>query len=144
MKNDPRHASSQSNVQNPNTPDPGQNPGTPSPDPQVRPDGIESPAKPPVQEFPGKPERDMPVPDRERASGVQQVEGEGSYTASRNYRDGLERSVQQGNTERLADDAAAALDGSEGAELRQAEQQAKQGRPMNCKPQGNSQPTSQR
>ena len=151
MNNDPRNASTQN--PDPQPQQPGEYPGTRTPgtqtpdrhsaDPQVRPYGIESPAKPPMQEFPGKPQRDMPMPDRERASGVQQVEGEGSYTASRNYRDGLERSVQQGNTERLADDAAEALDGPEGQELRQAEQQGKQGRPLTGKPEGTGQSSPQ-
>ena len=55
------------------------------------------------------------------------VEGEGSYTASRRYDEGVERSVEKGDTEQLAKAAAKALDGPEGAELRRAEQAAKRG-----------------
>jgi len=60
-------------------------------------------------------------------SPAQQVEGEGSYSASRRYREGLEQSVQRGDADKLAEDAAEALDGEEGEELRKAEQQAKEG-----------------
>jgi hypothetical protein len=56
-----------------------------------------------------------------------EMEGEGSYTAARHYDEGVERSVAKGDTERLANEAAKALDGPEGAELRKAEQAAKHG-----------------
>ncbi|MEP7121119.1 MAG: hypothetical protein ABJE95_09425 [Byssovorax sp.] len=55
------------------------------------------------------------------------VEGEGSYTATRHYDEGVARSVAAGKTEELANKAARALDGPEGAELRAAEKAAKQG-----------------
>jgi len=55
------------------------------------------------------------------------VEGEGSYTATRRYDEGVERSVADGKTDELARKAAAALDGPEGDELRKAEQAAKNG-----------------
>jgi hypothetical protein len=61
-----------------------------------------------------------PDPDAE-------VEGEGSYTATRAYDEGVERSIASGKTEELAKKAAAALDGPEGDSLRKAEQAAKQG-----------------
>lgn len=54
------------------------------------------------------------------------VEGEGSYTASRRYRKGLEKSVAAGKTDELARKAQKAYDGKEGKELRKAEQTAKQ------------------
>jgi hypothetical protein len=57
-----------------------------------------------------------PVPQPES------VEGEGSYTAARRYREGVEQSLQKGDSEKLADEAAEALDGPEGADLRHAEQ----------------------
>lgn len=53
------------------------------------------------------------------------IEGEGSYTASRNYRKGLEKSVREQDSEALAEDAKKALEGSEGDELRAAEEEAK-------------------
>ena len=57
-----------------------------------------------------------------------QVEGEGSYTASRRYRAGLEKSVAAGKSDELARKAQKAYDGKEGKELRKAEQQAKKGK----------------
>ena len=53
------------------------------------------------------------------------VEGEGSYTASRRYREGLEKSVAKGNSATLARKAQKAYDGPEGKELRRAEAAAK-------------------
>jgi hypothetical protein len=53
------------------------------------------------------------------------LEGEGSYTASREYREGLERSIREGNSDRLAEEAAKALDGPEGPSLRAAEEAGK-------------------
>lgn len=67
----------------------------------------------------------MIAPDPEADS---KVEGEGSYTATRAYDEGVERTVASGQTEELGKKAAAALDGPEGAELRKAEQVAKQGK----------------
>jgi len=67
----------------------------------------------------------MIAPDPE--GDPKQLEGEGSYTATRRYDEGVERSVAEGKTDELAQKAAAALDGPEGAELRKAEQAAKQG-----------------
>jgi hypothetical protein len=57
----------------------------------------------------------------------QAMEGEGSYTATRRYDEGVAKSVAAGDTEKLAKEAAQALDGPEGTELRKAEQAAKQG-----------------
>jgi hypothetical protein len=56
------------------------------------------------------------------------VEGEGSYTASRRYRAGLEKSVASGKSDELARKAQKAYDGKEGAELRKAEAEAKKGK----------------
>ena len=56
------------------------------------------------------------------------VEGEGSYTASRRYREGLEKSVAKGKSGELARKAQKAYDGKEGKELRAAEQKAKKGK----------------
>lgn len=51
--------------------------------------------------------------------------GEGNYDASRRYREGLEKSVEKGDSEELAEKAAADLDGKEGDALRDAEEKAK-------------------
>ncbi len=55
------------------------------------------------------------------------VEGEGSYTATHRYDEGVARSVAAGTAEELGKKAAKALDGPEGKELREAEKAAKQG-----------------
>jgi hypothetical protein len=54
--------------------------------------------------------------------------GEGNYDATRRYRQGLEESVEKGNAGELAEKAKKALDGSEGDELRRAEEEAKKGK----------------
>jgi hypothetical protein len=56
------------------------------------------------------------------------VEGEGSYTASRRYRAGVEKTVASGKTGELARKAQKAYDGKEGKELRKAEMEAKKGK----------------
>jgi len=67
----------------------------------------------------------MIAPDPEEDPS--QIEGEGSYTATHHYDEGVERSIAAGKTDELASKAAAALDGPEGDKLRKAEQAAKQG-----------------
>ncbi len=51
--------------------------------------------------------------------------GEGNYDASRRYREGLERSVEQGKAEELGKKAKEALEGEEGEDLRDAEKKGK-------------------
>ncbi len=53
--------------------------------------------------------------------------GEGNYDASRRYREGVEQSVEKGNAGELADKAKKALEGEEGAALRDAEEKGKRG-----------------
>lgn len=55
----------------------------------------------------------------------QDESGEGNYDASRRYQQGLEKSVKEGNSEQLGEEAKKALEGSEGADLRRAEEQGK-------------------
>lgn len=55
------------------------------------------------------------------------VKGEGNYSATRRYREGLEQSVKKGNSEELGKQAEKALEGPEGEELRKAEEMGKQG-----------------
>jgi len=59
---------------------------------------------------------------------TRKLEGEGSYTAARSYDKNVRSFAAAGNVERLADDARRALQGSEGAELRQAERVGKSGK----------------
>ncbi len=56
---------------------------------------------------------------------AKEVEGEGSYTATHNYNRGVERSVQRGDAEALAEDAKQALEGDEGDGLREAERKGR-------------------
>jgi hypothetical protein len=58
------------------------------------------------------------------------VEGEGSYTATHHYNEGVRESVKKGNTEKLGHAAEKALEGAEGEELRQAEKAGKQGQSL--------------
>lgn len=51
--------------------------------------------------------------------------GEGNYDASRRYREGVEKSVERGDAERLARTAKEALEGEEGDELRDADERGK-------------------
>lgn len=51
--------------------------------------------------------------------------GEGNYDASRRYRQGLEESVKKGDAEQLGEEAKKALEGSEGEELRRADEKGK-------------------
>ena len=53
------------------------------------------------------------------------LQGEGNYDATHNYQKGLEASVKKGDAEKLAKDAEKALDGAEGAELKEAEERGK-------------------
>jgi len=56
------------------------------------------------------------------------IEGEGSYTATHNYNDGLRESVKKGNAEKLGRDAQKALEGAEGEALKLAENAGKSGK----------------
>lgn len=55
------------------------------------------------------------------------VSGEGDYEATRRYDEGLKKSVEKGDAEKLAEEAKKALEGPEGEELRKAEEIGKQG-----------------
>ncbi|WP_441289978.1 hypothetical protein ACSRUE_04710 [Sorangium sp. KYC3313] len=57
------------------------------------------------------------------------IEGEGNRTADRRYREGVEKSVEAGKIKEHAEEAARALDGPEGDELREAEEAARRGQP---------------
>jgi hypothetical protein len=56
-----------------------------------------------------------------------ELEGEGSYSATRKYNQHLAEAIDSGDIEVAADEARRAIDGPEGPELRRAEQEAKNG-----------------
>jgi hypothetical protein len=53
------------------------------------------------------------------------VEGEGSYTAAREYDQQVEKTVKSGKVEKKAQEAKRALEGKEGADLTRAEAEGK-------------------
>jgi hypothetical protein len=55
------------------------------------------------------------------------VEGEGSYTASKNYRKGVEAFAKSGKVKSAARVARKAVEGREGASLKRAERKGKRG-----------------
>jgi hypothetical protein len=56
-----------------------------------------------------------------------ELEGEGSYSATRKYNQHLGEAIDSGDIEAAADEARRAIDGPEGPELRRAEQAGKAG-----------------
>jgi Fe-Mn family superoxide dismutase len=58
------------------------------------------------------------------------VEGEGSYSAARAYRQGVEKTVKSGTIEEKAQEAKRALEGDEGDELREAERRGRRAAKM--------------
>ena len=56
-------------------------------------------------------------------------EGEGNKTAARNYNKATEEYVRSGKSEKAAADAKKAVEGPEGAELREAEEEGLKGEP---------------
>ena len=56
-----------------------------------------------------------------------QLEGEGSYTGTRNYDKHVAEHIQNEDVSELAEEARKALEGPEGEALREAEKQAKKG-----------------
>ena len=59
-------------------------------------------------------------------TSADQNEGEGSRSADRHYREGVEKTVKSGRVEELGEEAKQALESEEGDELREAEQEAKE------------------
>lgn len=53
--------------------------------------------------------------------------GEGNPDAARRYNEGVEKTVKEGNVEELGEKAKKALEGSEGEDLRRADEQGKKG-----------------
>jgi hypothetical protein len=75
------------------------------------------------------PRRPTPDAKKERAqpptSGAEQVEGEGSYTATHRYNEGVREHIANHDVESEAEAARLALEGDERQELEQAEERGK-------------------
>jgi hypothetical protein len=78
----------------------------------------------------------MPIATADRMSSDNQNDktqpdgdriGEGNPDAARRYNQGVEKTVEEGHVDELAEKAKKALEGSEGGSLRQAEEQGKKG-----------------
>lgn len=59
--------------------------------------------------------------------GGRDVGGEGNVSADRRYREGVKKTLASGEVEELAEEAARALDGDEGQDLRDAQERARRG-----------------
>ena len=57
------------------------------------------------------------------------VQGEGNYDATHRYNEGVKKSVEKGNADQLAEQAKKALEGPEGEDLREADEEGKKGDP---------------
>ncbi len=97
------------NQRNTSTPNP--QPDTPQPEEQ----------KPPL-EFPADQRPGLP---NEKTPTQAKNEGEGNRTADRAYREGATKFAKSGQVHARAQEAARAVDGLEGPELRKAEEQAR-------------------
>jgi hypothetical protein len=73
-------------------------------------------------------------PQKQVASAGQRNEGEGNKTAARRYNRAVEETVRAGAFEKKAREAARALSGPEGSELRRAESLAKRGKTAPARP----------
>ncbi len=71
--------------------------------------------------------KDSKPADIKPAGAKDEIEGEGSYTAARNYDEKTEKFVADHKSDipKMAHDAEDALDGPEGEELKQAEEEGK-------------------
>lgn len=65
--------------------------------------------------------------DKDDAKKTNEVEGEGSYSATRRYNQHLGDAIDHGDVEAAADAARRALEGAEAAELAEAEKRGKAG-----------------
>lgn len=70
-----------------------------------------------------KPKSDTPRP----LSNSGEELGEGNRTAAKRYNEGVQQTVKNKDVDKLASEAADALEGPEGEELREAEEKGKRG-----------------
>jgi hypothetical protein len=83
------------------------------------------PAQPPRNPTPGSKDQRSQHTSAAEPGENEQVEGEGSYTATHRYNEGVQKHLQTHDVESEAEEAREALEGDEGAELQQAEQRGK-------------------
>ena len=57
------------------------------------------------------------------------IEGEGSYSGTKDYNDRTEKFIKDGKVDKAAKDAVKAMDSPEAAQLKQAEETGKKGDP---------------
>jgi hypothetical protein len=57
------------------------------------------------------------------------IEGEGSYSGTKDYNDRTEKFIKDGKVDKAAKDAVKAMDSPEAAQLKQAEEKGKKGDP---------------
>jgi hypothetical protein len=63
------------------------------------------------------------------ASDKSGVEGEGSYSGTKDYNDRTEKFIKDGKVDKAANDAVKSMDSPEAAQLKQAEEKGKAGDP---------------
>ena len=67
------------------------------------------------------------------ASDKSGVEGEGSYSGTKDYNDRTEKFIKAGKVDKAAKDAVKSMDSPEAAQLKQAEEKGKAGDPRGMK-----------
>ena len=67
------------------------------------------------------------------ASDKSGVEGEGSYSGTKDYNDRTEKFIKDGKVDKAAKDAVKSMDSPEAAQLKQAEEKGKAGDPRGMK-----------
>lgn len=78
----------------------------------------------------GQPEGTEAATSSRQGAAVDPVHGkggEGNVEADRRYREGVKKTLASGEVEELAEEAARALDGEEGEDLRAAEERGRKG-----------------
>jgi len=63
------------------------------------------------------------------ANDKSRVEGEGSYSGTKDYNDRTEKFIKDGKVDKAAKDAVKSMDSPEAAQLKQAEEKGKAGDP---------------
>jgi len=71
---------------------------------------------------------------KDETKKTNELEGEGSYSATRRYNQHLGEAIDADDIDAAADEARRALEGPEGAELKRAEEQGKAGPKRKAEP----------
>jgi len=69
----------------------------------------------------------------DKASDKSGVEGEGSYSGTKDYNDRTAKFIKDGKVDKAAKDAVKSMDSPEAAQLKQAEEKGKAGDPRGMK-----------